>query len=80
MSCPFHEKWEAGVWNKGTLRILFWVLLRSYIEIILKAVISRVFPYPDVGVIFENCVLSSGHKLADAEPAGPFDSCSETKN
>ena len=39
----FREKWEAGVWNWGILRILFWILSISYIEIILEATIYRFF-------------------------------------
>ena len=42
--------------------------------------ISRVFYYPDVGVFFEKSILSSSKKLADADPAGTLDSCSETQN
>ena len=41
---------------------------------------SSVFFYPAVGVIFEKYILSSGHKLADVDPAGTLDSYSGTKN
>ena len=30
----------------------------------------QIFPYPDVGVIFDESILSRSHKLADADPAG----------
>ena len=40
--------------NKGIFRVIFCVLLTSYVEIIPEATISRVFSYPDVGAIFEN--------------------------
>ena len=80
MSCPFCERWEAGVWNQGIFRILFSVLLKSYVEIILETMISRIFPYPAVGVIFEKCILSFCHKLAYVDPAGTLDSFSETQS
>ena len=38
--------------NQATFSILS--LSALYVEIILEATISRVFPCPDVGVIFEN--------------------------
>ena len=44
VSCPFCEKQESGVWNKGIYRILFCILLISYVKIILEAMLSRVFP------------------------------------
>ena len=78
--CPFREKWEAGVWNQDTFRILFCVLLTSDVEIILEATISRVFSYPDVDVIFEKYIWSISQNLADADPAGTLNSCSEKKN
>ena len=68
-------EWEAGVWNKGILRILFYVLSTSYVEIILETTIT----YPDVGVIFAKYILSRSQKLADAYPTGNLDSCSGTK-
>ena len=40
---PFREKWEAGVWNQGIFRILFCILLTSYVNFILDATISRFF-------------------------------------
>ena len=80
VSCLFCEKLEAGVWNQGTFRIPFCVLLTSYVEIILESTISRVFSYPDIGVIFEKYILSRSHKLAGVEPTGALDSCSGTQN
>ena len=44
VSCPFREKLEAGVCNQGTFRKLFYVLLTSWVEIVLEATISIVFP------------------------------------
>ena len=41
---------------------------------------ARVFSYPTVGVTFENNILSSSHKLKNAEHAGTLKSCSGTKN
>ena len=38
------------------------------------------FSYPDVGVVFDQYILSGGHKLVDADPADTLDSCSGTKN
>ena len=76
----FRLKWEARIWNQGIFRIIFCVLSTSYVEIILKAMIYRVFSYPAVGVIFEKSILSSCQKLADADPAGNLDSCSGTQN
>ena len=38
---------------------------------LLEATVSRVFPYQDVGVIFEK--KSRSHKLVDAYPAGTLD-------
>ena len=40
----------------------------------------QIFFHPDVGVIFEKYILSSCHKLVDADPAGTLDSCYGTKN
>ena len=60
--------------------ILFFILSTSYVEIILEATISKVFPCPDIGVIFEKYILSRSHKLAGAEPTGALDSCSGTQN
>ena len=76
----FVKKWEAGVWNQGTLMILFWVLSASYVEIILEAPIYRVFSYPDIGDIKKINILSISHKLADTDPSGTLDSCFGTKN
>ena len=42
--------------------------------------ISRVFSYPAVGVMFLKYILSTGHKLVDADPAGASDSCSGIQN
>ena len=42
--CLFCEKQEAVVWNQGIFRILIYDLLTAYVEIILEATISRVFP------------------------------------
>ena len=67
------------VWNQGIFRILFCVVLTSYVEIIPEATISIVFPYPDVCVIIDKYVLSSSHKLADAYPADILDSCFGTQ-
>ena len=61
--------------NQGTLRILFWFLSTSYLEIILEATICTDFSYPDIGVIFEIYILSRSHNLEDADPAGTLDSC-----
>ena len=47
---PFHEKWEAGVWNQGASRILLCVLSTSYIYFILAATISRVPPHLEVWI------------------------------
>ena len=33
-----------------------------------------------LGVIFEKCILSICHKLADADPSGTLDSLSGTQN
>ena len=52
----------------------------SYIENILEATIYKLFPYPDVGVIFDKSILSRSHKLADADPADTLYSCSGTQN
>ena len=68
------------MWNQDTFRILFCVWSKSYVEIILEDKISRVFSYPDIGVIFEKYILSRSHKLAGAYPAGNLDSCSGTQN
>ena len=65
--------------NQGNFRILFCVLLTLYTEIILEATISRVFPYPDVRVIFGKSILYRSHKLADADPTGTLDSYSGTQ-
>ena len=78
--CLFREKWEAGVCNQGIFRMIFYVLLASYVEIIIEAKISRVFSYPYVGVIFDQNNLSRSQKLADADPTGNLDSCSGTQN
>ena len=53
--------------------------MTSYVEVILQDIISRVFPYPDAGVIFDKSILSSSHKLADADPACTLDSCYGTQ-
>ena len=45
------------MWNKGIFRILFCVLLKSYVEIILEATISRVFPYPAIGPLIGSVFL-----------------------
>ena len=79
MSCPFRKKWESGVWNQGTFRILFWILLTSYIEIILEDTISRVFLTRYRYSFWKN-ILSISHKLADAEPEGILDSWFGTQN
>ena len=44
VTCSFRKKIETGVLNQGTCRILLCVLSILYIEIILEATISRVFP------------------------------------
>ena len=46
----------------------------------LEAKTSRFFSYLAVGVILENFILSSSHKLADADPAGTLDSFFGTHN
>ena len=56
--------------------MLLFVLLTSYVEIVLEAVMSIFFAYPDVGVVFDKYILSCGHKLADADPADTLDSWS----
>ena len=56
VSCSFHYKLEAGLgnWlNQGMFRILFYVLSTPYVENILEVTISRVFPVPDVCVLFD---------------------------
>ena len=80
VSCTFREKLEAGVWNKGTFRIIFCVLSTSYVEIILEAMISRVFSCTYVGVIFEKYILFISHKLTDTYPAGNLESYYGTQN
>ena len=50
-------KIEAGVWNQGIYRILFWFLSILYVEIILEAMISRFF-HPDV-----SCDVSVGEQI-----------------
>ena len=75
----FIKKREAGVWNQGTLMILFCVLSASYVEIILEAKIHRVFSYPDIGDIKKINILSISHKLADTDPSGTLESCFGTK-
>ena len=77
MSCPFREKWEAGVWNQGTLRILLCILSTSYVEVILNI---QSFYKPDVHVIFYQSILSRSHKIVDTDPAGTLDSYSWTQN
>ena len=42
-SCMFREKLEVGVWIQSISRILFYILLISYVEIILETTISRFF-------------------------------------
>ena len=42
-SYPFHEKWKDGVWNQGIFRILFCVLLTSYVEFIPTLRSSRAY-------------------------------------
>ena len=49
-------KIEAVILNQVTSRILFCILLISYVDIILEAMVSRVSPYPDIGVIFERYI------------------------
>ena len=71
---------HLGLEQPGTLRITFYVLSTSYVEIILVATISRVSSYPDVGVIPDESILSRSHKFADVDPALTLDSCSATKN
>ena len=61
VSCPFSERLEAGVWNQGILRILFWVLSASYVEIMLEAMIYRFFSYP--AVIDRNLALFGPQRL-----------------
>ena len=56
VSCPFREKIEAVILNQVTSRILFCILLISYVDIMLEAMVSRVSPYPDIGVIFERYI------------------------
>ena len=58
--------------------MLLCILLTSYVEIIPESTIS--FFYPALGVIFENSILSSSQKFADADPAGTLDSCAGTQN
>ena len=40
--------------------------------------ISKFFPCPAVGVIFDKYFLSKSHNLAYVDPAGNLDSCSGT--
>ena len=42
-ACTFREKWEAGVWNQGIFRKIFYVISKSYVEIILEDMISGEF-------------------------------------
>ena len=64
---------HLGLEQPGTLRITFYVLSTSYVEIILVATISRVSSYPDVGVIFDKSILYRTHKLAYADPTGTLE-------
>ena len=50
VSCPFREKWEAGVWNQGIFKIIFYILSASYVEIIRESTISRVFYHTAVAL------------------------------
>ena len=54
--------------------------MASYVEIILEDTISRVFSYPDIGVLFEKSISYRSYKLVDADPAGTLDSCNGTQN
>ena len=72
VSCPFRKKWEAGVWNQGTFRILIWVLAISYVEIVLEATISTVFSYLDVCVTLKD-IFYENH-------VGTLDSWSREEN
>ena len=65
VSCTFHERWEAGVWNQGTFRILLCILLTSCVEFIIESKICRVFSYTDVGLILENifCLAATNWRV-----------------
>ena len=53
VSYPFRENWEAGDWNQGIFRILLCALSVSYLETILEATITRVFPTQIYHVVFQ---------------------------
>ena len=68
------------MWNQSTFRILFCNLIKSSVEIVTEATISIFFTDLAVGVIYDIYILSIGHRLANADPAGTFYSCSGTQN
>ena len=72
VSCMFHGKLQAGVWNRGTFRVLLFIdiIRRKYT----KSYNIEIFSYPDVGVIFEKYIKSKDHKFADTDTAVTLDS------
>ena len=51
-----------------------------FIGIIRRSYDIRIFPYPDVGFIFNKSILYRSHKLSGVYPTGTLDSCYGTQN
>ena len=73
-----NERLECEI--KVSLEYYSAFLLTSYVESILEDTISRDSAYPAEDVNFKKPILSSSHKLADADPAVTLYSCSVTQN
>ena len=72
------KKWEDGVWNQGTFRIILFIdtIRRNY---------TRSYNIHSFFLLRCRCnprkiYLSRSHKLADTDPAGTLDSCSKKTN